>query len=84
MTPSIWPWARDKMKPADKAEVFAYAKGRPGSLVMGYDSRRRCFFANISGTEAVDSLDPMAAFRKAVKATERVEVVSLLTGPGAA
>lgn len=83
MTVQLWAFARDKMKQADKAEVFAYAKGRPGSLVMGYDSRQRRFFANISGTEAYDSLSPMAAFRKAVKATERVEVVSLLTGPAA-
>lgn len=77
----IWPFARDRMKPAEKAEVYAFAKGRPGSVFMGYDPKERRFFAKIDGRESTDPMSPMAAFHKAVHEAERVEVVTLLSGP---
>jgi hypothetical protein len=82
----VWPWARLKMTPSDRAEVAA-AEPRGAFASIGYNPRTKRFSTTISGAVTgtvqvgydVDS--PIASFRAAyaqIATAEPVEIRSVL------
>lgn len=80
----IWPLARDHMTPDELAEVRAWSHTH-GRVQMGYSVRDRRYFAHTEGNPSgFHATSPIEAFRRSLYDGERVEILTLITGPGEA